>query len=103
MKLEKLEKFIKDELVKAGFTKSKYGEYQYKDINIYDISLDYWMNGSGGYISVHYCDSECVDDMTYWTAFKPDMKTKEIRKRLSFIKDNQGNLHKAGWCVVSCD
>lgn len=102
MKLEKLEQFIKDELLELGFTKNKHGEYQYKDINIYDISLDYWMNGSGGYIQINYCDSECVDDMTYWTAFMPDMKKKEIKERLSFIKDNQGKLHEGRWCVGVC-
>lgn len=95
MKIEKLEQFIKDELLELGFTKSKYGEYQYKDINIFEF-FEYNANT----FVIQYCDSKCDNnDMYYDTGFFTDMKKKDIRNNLKFIKDCQGELHKGYGCV----
>lgn len=94
MKVEKLEKFIKDELLELGFVKNKNGEYQYKDINIWSFNCDDYQ------LVMQYCDSKCDDnDMSYDTCFTIDMKKKDIKERLQFIKDNQGELHNGNWCV----
>ena len=54
MKIEKLEQFIKDELLELGFTKGKHGNYQYKDINIWNF-LKY----SDEQLIMDYYDSKC--------------------------------------------
>jgi len=95
MKVQKLEKFIKDELLELGFVKQGNDEYQYKDIYVMPL---FAMNNET--LVMPYCDSKCDNnDMSYDTCFTTDMKKKEIKERLKFIKDCQGELHKGYWCV----
>ena len=95
MKVEKLEQFIKDELIKVGFKKSKYKDYRYEDISIFGFFV---MNDET--LIMQYCDSKCDNnDMSYDTSFNTDCKKKDIKARLKFIKDNQGELHKGYGCV----
>jgi len=96
MKVEKLEKFIKDELLELGFVKNKNGEYQYKDINIWNF---YIMDDET--CIIQYCDDKCDDIsiISYSTSFITDMKKTEIKERLKFIKDMQGELHNGNWCI----
>jgi hypothetical protein len=95
MKVEKLIQFIKDELLELGFTKEGDSEYQYKDIYIMPL---FAMNDET--CVLQYCDSKCDNnDMSYDTCFTIDMKKKDIKERLQFIKDNQGELHNGNWCV----
>jgi hypothetical protein len=95
MKVEKLVQFIKDELLELGFTKEGDSEYQYKDIYIMPL-----LTMDDETLVMQYCDSKCdSNDMSYDTCFTIDMKKKDIKERLQFIKDNQGELHNGNWCV----
>jgi len=95
MKIEKLEQFIKDELKVLGFKKSKYAEYQYKDINIWEF-CHYNIET----LIISYCDSKCDNnDMSYDTCFTTNCTKKDIKAKLKFIKDCQGELEKGYGCV----
>ena len=95
-KIEKLEQFIKDELLELGFVKTKYGEYQYKDINIFEFIVYNEQT-----LVMCYCDSKCENnDMSYDTTFfADDIEKPDTKARLKFIKDCQGELHKGYGCV----
>ena len=95
MKVEKLKQFIKDELKVLGFKKSKHNEYQYKDINIWQF---FAMNDET--LVMQYCDSKCdYNDISYDTCFTTNCTKKDIKAKLKFIKDCQGELEKGYGCV----
>ena len=86
MKVEKLEQFIKDELIKVGFTKSKGGEYQYKDIVIYDV------DSQGISLYDDSCDEYGRYDITMWHC-----KKKDVRFYIKGLIEYQGKLDKLGY------
>ena len=95
MKVEKLVQFIKDELLELGFTKEGDSEYQYKDIYIMPL---FAMNDET--CVLQYCDSKCDNnDMSYDTCFTTNCTKKDIKAKLKFIKDCQGELEKGYGCV----
>lgn len=86
MKVEKLEQFIKDELIKAGFKKSKCGEYHYKDINIYQIDK----------LGISLYDDSC-DEYGRYDIFMFDIKKKDIIFYIKGLIEYQGKLDKLGY------
>jgi hypothetical protein len=87
MKVEKLEQFIKDELIKVGFKKNKYNEYQYKDINIFDIDEH----------GISLTDDSCGEWGRYDINMHHSMtKKKHIRFYIKGLIEYQGKLDKLG-------
>lgn len=88
MKVEKLVQFIKDELIKVGFTKSKGGEYQYKDINIFEIN-EY---------GISLCDDSCDEYGRYDICISESMHSKkDISFYIKGLIEYQGKLGKLGY------
>ncbi len=86
MKVENLQKFIKDELIRLGFKKTKGGEYKHKDITIFDISSD------GISLFDNSCDEYGKYDITMWHC-----KKKDVTFYIKGLIEYQGKLDKLGY------
>ena len=86
MKIEKLEQFIKDELIKVGFKKNKHNEYQYKDINIYDIDEQ----------GISLTDADC-GDYAFYDIWMTGCDKEQIRFYIKGLIEYQGKLDKLGY------
>ena len=88
MKVEKLVQFIKDELTKVGFKKSKGGEYQYKDIVVFEVDSQ----------GISLYDDSCDEYGRYDICMIGSMTN---RKLVSFyikgLIEYQGKLGKLGY------
>jgi len=88
MKVEKLIQFIKDELIKVGFTKSKGGEYQYKDIVIYEVDSQ----------GISLYDNSCDEYGRYDIFMIADITNKKkVKFYIKGLVEYQGKLDKLGY------
>jgi hypothetical protein len=88
MKVEKLVQFIKDELTKVGFKKSKRGEYQYKDIVVFEVDSQ----------GISLYDDSCDEYGRYDICMIGSMtKKKLVRFYIKGLIEYQGKINKLGY------
>jgi len=83
--MKNLEKVIKTELIRLGFTQSS-DLYKYKDIAIYDI------DNQGISLYDDSCDEYGRYDITMWHC-----KKKDVTFYIKGLIEYQGKLHKLGY------
>jgi hypothetical protein len=83
--MKNLEKVIKTELIRLGFTQSG-NLYKYKDITIFDISSD------GISLFDNSCDEYGRYDITMWHC-----KKKDVTFYIKGLIEYQGKLDKLGY------